>query len=640
MPQVEYQSYEFGPYRIDTGERLLHKGDELIALPPKAVETLLVLIGAAGRMVDKSDLMKTVWPDTFVEEGALTRNVSLIRKALGEMGDETGYIETIPKRGYRFITPVRTVSIEPGRGAGVEPENAAELEVYAHAPPITNPVRSTPLKERLIAGALMLCVLAAGGTYLTSRRQAVPDPPVKVHARTLAVLPFRNVMDDPGQDYFADGMTHALITCLAKVGDLRVISLVSEAGGRRESEVIDAIVRGQSVSRLLTGTVLQSGGRIRIDAQLMDPKTRAVTWANSYERDVKDVLALEASVAEAITTEIQVVVTTEERLKFQQGRKVSPAALDAYLRGRYLWNRRTEKSLRRAVQYFQQAIAAEPGYASAYSGLADSYSLLGSIGFDGMPPKVAMPLAKAAALKAIELDPALGEGHASLGYVKLSYDWDLNGAAHEFSQALALEPTSATAHHWYSHYYMAAGDLTKATEQMQLAARLEPLSPSINLGIGWCYYYSKEYDKAVEQYRSVTEMDPGYPMAHQTLGMAYQQREMYPEAINAFRRAVALSENSPTTISGLASAYAAAGKEAEARRELLLLEQLAGQRYVPAFYFATIHQSLGDTAKMFEFGWKALGEQSDYLIYLHIEPRVGKLAGNSEFMRILGQLHR
>jgi len=384
---------------------------------------------------------------------------------------------------------------------------------------------------------------------------------------------------------------------------------------------------------------VRSGGRVRIDAQLIDPRTRTVHWANYYERDMNDVLALESEVAQAIASEIQVSITDEARQRLQQHRKINPEALDKYLRGRYFWNRRTEEGLRRAVQYFQQAIALDPTYALAYSGLADSYSLLGSIGFDGMPPNEAMPRAKAAAQKAVEMEEDLAEALASLAYVRLSYDWDLSGASQEFSRALALNPSSATAHHWYSHYFMAAGDLGKATEQMQMALRLEPLSPSINLGVGWCFYYSQQYDKAIGQYRAVVEMDPSFPMAHQTLGMAYQQKGMYAEAIEEFQRAAALSDNSPSPVAALACAYGTGGKPVEARQQLARLEQMSRHRYVPAFYFATIHLALGNTGKMFEWGWKAIGERSDYLMYLRVEPRVGKLAGNPEFIRSLGRLH-
>jgi tetratricopeptide (TPR) repeat protein len=242
-----------------------------------------------------------------------------------------------------------------------------------------------------------------------------------------------------------------------------------------------------------------------------------------------------------------------------------------------------------------------------------------------------MPLANSYALKAIELDPDLADGHISLAYVKLSYDWDLPGAAREFSRALELNPNSATARHWYSHYFMAAGDLGKATEQMREALQLEPLSPSINIGIGWCLYYSRQYDQAIEQFRSVTQINPTLPLAHQTLGMAYQQKGLFDQAIEEYKSAAAFSNNSPASVAALASAYATLGKLAESRQELARLEEMSRTRYVPAFYFATIHYAMGDRAKTLGWGWKAVGERCDYL---------GKLAGNREFIRAMAALHR
>jgi TolB-like protein/DNA-binding winged helix-turn-helix (wHTH) protein/Tfp pilus assembly protein PilF len=633
MACPENQGYQFGPYRIDTDERLLHCNGDVVSLPPKVVGTLLVLVGSAGRMVDKSDLMKAVWPDTFVEEGALTRNISMLRKTLGDTGDQAVYIETIPKRGYRFVAPVRAVTVDSQHTAAIDSGMAEQLETE-----VVQPSLNPATKWLTVAVVLLLAVLGIT-VYLFRAHPVHSVVNVKAPESVLAVLPFRSFKSDNSQDYFAEGITQELITDISKLGNLRVISLASDAGGQRGAAALDAVVREQSVNRVLTGTVLRSGGRVRIDAQLIDPKTRTVHWANYYERNIDDILTLESAVAEAIAGEIQVTVTAEERQRLQQNRKISPQALDNYLRGRYFWNRRTEEGLGRAAQYFQKSIASDPTFAAAYSGLADSYSLLGSIGVDGMPPNKAMPLAKAAAQKALEMDPRLAEAHASLAYVKLSYDWDLRGADAEFSRALSLNPSSATAHHWYSHYFMAAGDLGKAIEQMQEALRLEPLSPSINIGVGWCLYYSQQYDRAIDQYRAVVEMDPSLPLAHQTLGMAYQQKGMYAEAIEEFQRAASFSGNNPASVAALASAYGAWGKPVEARRELARLEEMALHRYVPAFYFASIHYALGDTRKTFEWGWKAIGERCDYLMYLRAEPRVGTLASHPEFIRAMGHLH-
>jgi len=337
-------------------------------------------------MVEKDDLIKAVWPDTFVEEGALTRNISLLRKTIGDSGTEAEYVETIPKRGYRFVAPIRTVTAESKRLASVELGKAELVEIVVRQP------RKWSLKRMSVAAVLLLATTGLiVAVYAIRARPLHPVTSVRASESALAVLPFRTFKSDPSQDYFADGITQALITGLAKLGNVRVISLASDVSRQQGFTMLNAL-GDQSVNRVLTGTVLRSGGRIRIDAQLIDPRTRAVLWANYYARDITDVMALELEVAEAIAKEIQVTITADARQRLQQNRKIDPEALDQYLRGRYFWNRRTDEGLRKAIQYFQRAIAADPTYALAYTGLADSYSLLGSIGVDGMPPNQAMPL--------------------------------------------------------------------------------------------------------------------------------------------------------------------------------------------------------------------------------------------------------
>jgi DNA-binding winged helix-turn-helix (wHTH) protein/TolB-like protein/Flp pilus assembly protein TadD len=634
MSESELRAYRFGPYRIDTAERLLRRADELIPLPPKVIDTLLVLVAGAGRMVDKGELIKAVWPDTFVEEGALTRNVSVLRKALGDTKDEGSYIETIPKRGYRFVAAVRMEAVEISQPSESPPARSEPPETRAASP------SSSPLARWAApAGVLLLAAIVASVAYVARGREAaLAAPSVRAPENTLAVLPFRNVNEEAGQEYFADGMTQSLVAVLAKLGSLRVISLASQEGGRNDAAAVAAL-RDPSITRVLSGTVLRSGGHIHISVVLKDSKTGFLYWTNNYDRDIEDVLSLQSEVAQAIANEIQVTVTPEDKQRLRQNRQVKREALDAYLHGRYAWNRRTEDGMRKAAEFFQQAIDADPYYAAAYSGLADSYSMLGSIGIDGERPNDMMPKAKAAALKAIQLDKDLAEAHASLGYVMLSYDWDLAGARQEFLHAITLDQSSANAHHWYSHYFMAKGELGKATEEMQAAFQLEPLSSSINIGIGWCYYYGQQYQQAIEQYRTVVETDQSFPMAHQTLGMAYQQKGMMDKAIAEFQSADVLSGGSPGTVAGLATAYAAAGQRGFALDQLARLEELSKRHYVPAFYMATIYFALDDLVKTFQFGKTALHERSDYLMYLRVEPRASKLLGNQEFTSILALLH-
>lgn len=622
------RQYQFGPYRIDDEQRLLHRGPELIPLPPKVAETLVVLLASAGRMVEKADLMKAVWPDTFVEEGALARNISLLRKTLEDDGGENSYIETIPRRGYRFTAPVQTneqIAVAPPPPvvpAPLTPEAIPEV---------------VPVPRFAIAGSVAIFVVFCLWAAYALRAPSPPAPGARPAPRTsLAVLPLRNLAPDGTEDYFAQGMSQAIITSLSRRGDLRVVSFVSSPAGQTQAALLEAVAGDNSIQRALTGTVLRSGGNIRIDVQLTDPNSRGVHWANSYQRDASDVFALQNAVSEAIASELPGV----QGLKQPPGsnrQSTSPEALDWYLRGRYLTSRRTEEGLHRAVEYFQKAIAADPKYAPAYSGLADAWALLGSVGIDGMKPTESMPLAKAAAEKAVALDPELADAHTSLAYVHLSYDWDLDAAAKEFARALDLNPSGATAHQWYSHYFMAKGDLARATDEMAVALRLEPMSPIINVGMGWCAYYSKQYTKAIGHFRFVTEMDPSFPLGHQTLGMALLESGQNAEAVEEYRKAAALGANSPTTLSGLATAYAEAGRMEEANQTLARLVEISRARYVPALYFANIYLSLHDMRKALDWGWQALNERSDYLMYIRVEPRGSKFGANPEFLRLLAK---
>ena len=636
MTHPGVRQFEFGPYRFDKEQRLLHCGEELIPLPPKVADTLLVLLVNAPRMVEKSDLMKTVWPDTFVEDGALARNISILRKVLeGEVG-EGSFIETIPKRGYRFVVPLGNT---PNTGVPAIPEPPRNITPQVDPSPVPDPVPDPPSQWHwgIPAGLAIFAAVALWAWFSLGTKGPAPAP-LPPSSATLAVFPLQSLAADGSEEYFAQGMTQALITSLARRTDLRVVSYVSIVPGQKQSAMIEAAASDRTIQRALIGTIVRAGGRIRIDAQLIDPTTRAVQWAKSYERDAADVLALQNTVSEAIASEVPGLGVTAPTRNSDRGR-ISPEALDAYLRGRYLVSRRTEEGLHRAVGYFQQAIQIAPAYAPAYSGLADAWALLGSFGIDGVKPAESMPLAKSAAIRALELDPELPEAHNSLAYVHLSWDWDLDAAGKEFARAIQLNPSFATAHQWYGHYFLARGDVPHAVEQMAIAVRLEPFSPIINVGVGWCWYYAKDYAKAIAQYRFVIEMDPKFPMGYQTLGAALVASGKPDEAIALYRKAILLDPESPGTLSGLATALAESGQNAEARKVLAQMDELSRRHFVPALDFANIYLGLSESTKTLEWVWKAIQERSDYLMYLRAEPRSGKMLANPEFLRALARLH-
>jgi len=615
MSKAEKHLYQFGQYRIDTVERLLLRGDETIALTPKAVDTLLVLVANSGRVVEKDELMKSVWPDTFVEEGALARNISALRKVLGDDIEDFRYIETIPKRGYRFVAPVKDLS----------------AVVVVLPDPI---VEGSLTRIRRIAwlAPAVVTILAAGLAFAWFTRGSSNNPRIT----SLVVLPLNNPSSDPAQEYFADGMTEELINSLAKIEALKVISQTSAMTYKGiKNKPLPVIARELNVDAVVEGSVLQSGNRVRITVQLFEGKTERQLWAQSYEQNLRDVVALQAEVASAIAREIRVTLTPQEKQRLTKSRQVDPEAYLAYSYGRYWWNKRAPEDIEKGIEYFQRAIAKDPSYAPAYAGLADAYALLGSIGSDVLPPNEVMPKAKKAALEAVKLDDSLAEGHTSLAYVKLSYDWDFAGADLEFKRAIELNPGYATAHHWYAHYFLAKSQPEKALAEVKRALALDPLSLSINVGLGWCLYHAHRYDEAIQQFRLTLDLNPNFSLAHSTLGMAYVQKHMYAEALAEFNKAAMLPGSHTFALANIGRTDALSGRAAEARQVLRELERSAKQEYVPAMYVAAIYAALGASDQSIRWIEKAYEERSDYMIYLMTEPSLDGLRSDPRFRDLL-----
>jgi TolB-like protein/Tfp pilus assembly protein PilF len=573
MSQQGKHLYQFGPFRIDRHERLLRRGTEVIPLAPKAVETLLVLAASGGRIVEKEELIRMVWPDTFIEEGGLARNISLLRKVLGDGTDDIHYIETISRRGYRFVTPV--------------------VETREGGPPAT---------------------------------------------RSLAVLPLANLSGDPSQDFFADGMTDELISYFLKIEALHVSSRTSIMNYKDVRKPLREIARELEVNWVVEGTVLQSGSRVRITVRLIDGTTEKHLWAESYEKDMRDVLALQSAVAGDIAREIRVKLTPPEQAKLAQSRSVNPEAYQDYLRGRYLWNRRTVEALKKAREYFEQAIEKDPSYAPAHSGLADAYALLGSSGYDVMPPREAMPRAKAAARTALEIDDTLAEAHAAFGYVKLAYDWDLPGAAQELTRAIELKPNYATAHQWLGELLMARSAPEDATSAFRRALELDPLSVPCNLGLGWSHYFCRSYDLAIEQFQRTLEIAPNVPMALYGLGLCYHHKNQHRQGLREFQKAFESSGGEVAARMFMGVTHALAGRKKAAERELAKLREIAKQTYVPAVYSAFICVALRDLDRAFEALHKACEERSSYLIFLHVQPFFESLRSDARYQDLLRHL--
>ncbi|MGA7906591.1 MAG: winged helix-turn-helix domain-containing protein [Candidatus Sulfotelmatobacter sp.] len=542
------QLYEFGPFVLDPGERLLRQGESRLELPPRAFDTLLVLVENHGRLLEKDAIMRTVWRDAVVEENNLSQVIYLLRRALHDGENGARYIETVPKRGYRFLAPVREREIRqetvhhsdlppialpaPKNGSNGSRHHPAEDSVSLPDQPLDGdsapevPAASSPAKMGWILGvagglALIAILILAHGNNWNGHMSARAD---SAPIRSVAVLPLQNLSNDSSQEYFADGLTDELITDLAQIQQLKVVSKTSIMQYKGTRTPLPQIGRNLGVDAVIEGSVLRSGDRVRITAQLIRTATDRHIWAAAYDGDMKDILALQARVAEAITNEVELNLTAAESGRLHSTHAVNPEAFDLYLRGRYSWNQRNTEGFQQAIEYFRQAIVKDPDFALAYSGLADSYTLLALYG-EG---PATLAAAKEAAEKALQLDDSLAEAHTSLAAVKILSDWDWSGAEREFHRALELNPNSAHAHHWYGNLLLGPeGRHDEAIAQLKRAGELDPLSLIITADTGFAYYLAGRYDLALQKYQQVLATNPNFLPVHFYLLKYYRQTGEY-----------------------------------------------------------------------------------------------------------------
>jgi len=466
-----------------------------------------------------------------------------------------------------------------------------------------------------ISIAALLIVLNAGGV-----RDRLLGKTGTEHIRSLAVLPLENLSRDPEQEYFADGMTEQLITDLAKISELKVISRTSVMQYKGARKPLPQIAQELGVDAVVEGSVQRSGDRVRISAQLIDARADQHLWARSYERDLRNVLALQDDVAQAIANELKIKLASEGQPRLTGSRPVDPEAYEAYLKGRYYASKRTEKDLKKSIEYFQQAIEKDPNYASAYSGMADAYALLGFRG--NLPSNEALSKAKAAALKAVELDDSLADAHASLAFIAEIHEWDWATAEREYKRALELNPGYAAGHNWYAGYLMYVGRFDEGIAEAKRARDLDPLSLPVNNALAGRLLVAGRVDEALEQLKKTLEMDPRFASAHQTLGWAYLNMGKHEEAIQEFQQALQLSGTDDTDhMVDLGFAYAAAGKREQARKILAKLQKLHEQGVVPSGSIAILYGSLGELDEAFAWLEKAYEERDPELTYIKVPAR-------------------
>jgi TolB-like protein/DNA-binding winged helix-turn-helix (wHTH) protein/Flp pilus assembly protein TadD len=562
------------------------------------MKLLGILLEHPGEVVTREELRGRVWPDESFGDFDQALNIAIgkLRTALGDSAENPRFIETLPKRGYRFIADVsvleadaRPKKLESVAGDPPAIESGQTLQVAGLA--VARKRRLWLTRGAIVTLAIVIIIsFSILSVWLFRSRGPAPTG-----IRSLAVLPLENLSGDASQNYFADGMTDELITDLAQISALRVISRTSVMAYKGARKPLPQIARELNVDAVVEGTVLHSGDQVRITAQLIEASTDKHLWSQSYEGELRDTLALQSRVASAIADQIRINLTPQEQAALKTVKVVDPEAYESYLKGRYFWNKRTADGLKVALAYFKQAIEEDPKYARAYSGLADTYALLGDWQYAVMTPKEAFPEAKAAAIKALELDSTLGEAHNSLAFVLDGFDWDLDAGGKEFRRAIELNPGYATAHHWYAWHLSLLGRFDDAIAEMRKAESLDPLSLIINADLAELLGLAHSYDDSIRQSLKTIEMDPNFALAHNQLAQAYLQKHMYDEAVAELQKAVKLSGNSPTCIANLARAYVASGKRAEAVTLLNTLIKRSTTGYSNASEIAMIYASLGDT---------------------------------------------
>ena len=622
--------YAFVDFLLDPKARVLFRRGEMVPLYPKAIEVLTFLVEHSGQLASKEDLLAKVWPDTFVEEGTLTRSVSVLRKALGDTPDGHNFIVTVPKRGYRFVAEVREE--ETGSGNGDRALNAGGTTTPQSL------TKSGILRNRrfiMIAGVVLVLFVGAA-TYLSWTQ--LLKKPIAAPRIMIAVLPVQNLTGDADREYISDGITEGLIAELGRVNPdrLGVIARTSAMTYKHSMKTVGQIGRELHVEYVVESSLRQSGDRLRMTTQLIRVNDQTHLWSHDYDRTLSDLMALQDDFARSIASGIRVELAAVAHQPLPGRYTANPDAYLAYLEGRFYWNQRTVTSLERAIVHLHQAIELDPNFALAYTGLADAYCSLGVIG-DVAPGEV-FPKARVAAEKALMLDDALADAHTSLAYVKFGYDWDWKAGEAEFRRAIALNPNYATAHQWYGQFLRLMGREEEAILEGQKSLELDPRSLIINTEAGLPYHYLGRYDEALQHFRKALELDPNFALAHHDIGWVLEAQGKYPEAISEFERAVQISDVAALW-SSLGHAYGMAGRRQDALNVLQRLHEIEKQHYVAPSFEAAVYLGLGEYDRAMDFYEKSYAERNWSMIWFKIGHNLKPLHGRPRYEALLKKMN-
>ena len=582
MPEGASPVHRFGPFVLDVADRSLNRNGVRVALTPKLFDLLVALVTNAGRLVEKDALLKSVWPDVAVEEGNLTKGIFSLRQLLEQ--DGVRYIETVPKRGYRFTAAVA--------------------------------------REASAVSAL--------STSPSPGRAILPGPAGATLENSIAVMPFADMSAARDQEFFCEGMSEEIINALGRVPDVRVASYTSSLRFKGKAIDTQSIGRELTVSWLLEGSVRKSGDMVRIAVQLVRASDGFSAWSGRFDRRLDDLFTVQDDIAGMIAE------TLTRRVARASGplvtsRTSNTEAYSLYLEGRYLWNKRPGDVVWQALDRFERAIAIDPGFAPAHAALAGVYGTLGAWEYGVLPPAEALAKAKAAAARALELDPQLAAGHTAVGYARLHFDWNADGACREFDQAIALNPAWVDAHHWHSHALCAAARFPESLAACRRIVELDPLNPLMHAHVAWHHYMARDFARALTQAEGLVRVEPSFHWGHFFVGWALERLGRGAEAVAALREAVRCSSNSPVMLAALGHALAVLQDRQGALRIAKDLEGLRGDKGLFAYELGVISAALGDHGRAFTWFTRAVHERSGWIAYLRVDPRLEALHGDPRF---------
>ncbi|MGA9306939.1 MAG: winged helix-turn-helix domain-containing protein [Candidatus Sulfotelmatobacter sp.] len=659
------QSIRFGEdFELDLRPRRLRRGSHVLKLERIPLEILILLLEHRGEIVSHGKIVARVWgKDVFLDtDNSIRGAIRKVRQALKDDPETPRFIQTVTGRGYRFIAPIISLreehTTEPPKPEASVVSTATQSFVQE---PDSWPQRGSlgliDQEQERTAGQVAGTETARGQVRRRARTWVFVGlaslavvsilslrefwswrgsrvPAVFQRKTVLAVLPFDNLSRDPDQEFFSEGLTEEMIAQLGKLNRDRLKVVARSSVAKYKGSTLSAREIGKELNAdyLVLGSIRRSSDRIRITVQLIKARDQIDVWTESYDRDLKDVLALQDSVVRSIASEIHIALTEEQEERLATPRQISPEAYEAYLKGRYYWNKRTGESMQKAEQYFEQAIDRDPSYAAAYSGLADCNSGLTWHGFKS--PAEALPKAYAAARKALEINPESAEAHASLG-LAMTHSWDWTGAEAEFRRALQLDPQYANAHHWYGDYLSIRSRHGEALAEAKHALELDPLNLMISTWVGLRYYMARDYSRAIDQNRNSVELDPNFAAAHLLLGEDYREAGLHSEAVNELKKAANLSGDSPLYTAQVAVALAVEGRSGDALRIAHELEAISRKRYVSPYGLAQIYAALNKNEDTFKWLEAAYEDHAVWMGYLAVDPIFDRYRSDERFKGLL-----